>query len=432
MHSNLISFLSLSALCLLMASSGAYAQKVIPVDTSKTVTIRADPMNAMGGNASEIFESVDYIPLETTQESTFGKIEQLEVTDDRFVILDENTNSILLFKKDGKFVGKIKGGDKKHPSGYFFDYSVHIDGFELNRLTKEIIFSSFDMKTRVGTYHFYDLDGKKIKDVVRGSKDPEFNYAMFIGKNLLVAATNYNDSKEEGMDTRYLIEYVTDLKEVRHQSFPYQVKGLEVEGDILGVASGPLFYFGVDTAVFFVKNYDYNIFKVTPTTVERSYHFIFPLINAIPPDFIYNNAYKGKRMQYLKDHPDAIYGLSNCFLLGDNLTFKATNRTMDFKKQSSMIYNLKSGTLIALGQITTDALSYFLPVADDQMLNYSGFVASDGKYVYSSFPSVVMFQAHETNQDKNIKYNQVLNEYFSKGKKENNPVLVQIKLKDQL
>ncbi|RYE37745.1 MAG: hypothetical protein EOP48_28225 [Sphingobacteriales bacterium] len=213
---------------------------------------------------------------------------------------------------------------------------------------------------------------------------------------------------------------------------PYQVKGLEVYGDLYSVASGPLFHFGVDTALFFIKSNDYSIFKVTPNKVEHSFHFVFPLINALPADFVSNAAYKGKRFQYLKDHKDAIYGIGNCFLVGDNLTFKVTNSNLVTEKQSSMIYNLKSGTIIGLGHITTDELSYFLPVADHKMLNYTGFVASDGEYVYSSFPSMTMFNAHEENKGKNISYNKVLADYFSNGKNVDNPVIVQIKLKNQL
>ncbi|RYE36341.1 MAG: 6-bladed beta-propeller, partial [Sphingobacteriales bacterium] len=161
MRSHLIFRFSLPIFVISLMSTASYAQKIIPIDTSKKVTIRVDPANTMGGNVSEIFASVDYIPLETTSESTFGRIEQLEVTDDRFIILDENTNCILIFKKDGKFVAKIKGGDKKYPGGHSFHYSVKISDFKLNRFTREIMFSSFNMDTRITTWHFYDIDGKK-------------------------------------------------------------------------------------------------------------------------------------------------------------------------------------------------------------------------------------------------------------------------------
>ncbi|WP_285055066.1 6-bladed beta-propeller [Pedobacter ginsengisoli] len=431
MRSHFIPKLFLATLFLSIFAIEANAQKVIPTDTSKTIELRVDPANAMGGNASEIFESVSYIPLETTKESTFGRIEQLEVTEDRFIILDENTNCILLFKKDGKFVAKIKGGDKKFPGSPMFDFSVRIYDFKVNRWTKEIMFTSVDTKTHIWTYHFYDFDGKKVRDIVRGSKDPQFDDGMFIGKDLLVTASNLNDNKEDGVGTRHQVEYIRDLKEIRYRGFPYQVKGLEVDGDIMGVASGPLFYYGNDTAVFYTKHHDYNIFRLTPHTIQRAYKLILPMINVLPSDIITNSNYKDKRMKYLQEHPDAIYGLGNCFLTGNNLTFKATS-SMGQSKLSTIIYNLKSGSAIGLGHITTDELSYFLPVADDRMYSYTGFVASDGKNLYSSFSSITMFQEHEANQNKGIKYNQVLNDYFNKGKKEDNPVLVQIKVKDDL
>lgn len=66
MRAQLISLVCLLVLFPVLLSSAGYAQKLIPVDTSKTVILRVDPANAMGGNASEIFEGVDYIPLETT------------------------------------------------------------------------------------------------------------------------------------------------------------------------------------------------------------------------------------------------------------------------------------------------------------------------------------------------------------------------------
>lgn len=89
-------------------SSQVKGQKVIPIDTSNVQILRIDPSNATGGNASEIFESIKYIPLQTTKESLFGKIGQLEITDQYFIILDQSTNSILFFNKDGTYHHKIK------------------------------------------------------------------------------------------------------------------------------------------------------------------------------------------------------------------------------------------------------------------------------------------------------------------------------------
>lgn len=69
--------------------------------------IMIDPENAMGGTAAKYFESVHYIPLETTKESLFGKIFKLQVTDQYYIILDQTTDAILFFNKDGSYHHKI-------------------------------------------------------------------------------------------------------------------------------------------------------------------------------------------------------------------------------------------------------------------------------------------------------------------------------------
>lgn len=64
----------------------------------KTPKIRINPGQAYGGTMQEYFDSIEYIPLETTQESLFGDISQLLVTDTGFVINDSDTKTILFFR----------------------------------------------------------------------------------------------------------------------------------------------------------------------------------------------------------------------------------------------------------------------------------------------------------------------------------------------
>src|SRR5690606_28131365 len=51
---------------------------------------------------------VNYIPLETTKKSVFGRIRQLLVSADYFIIWDADTNFIYFFDKKGKFVKKYR------------------------------------------------------------------------------------------------------------------------------------------------------------------------------------------------------------------------------------------------------------------------------------------------------------------------------------
>src|ERR1700678_2149632 len=86
-----------------------------------TITLRLDPDNSRGGPASQIFDSIEFIPLQTTSESLFGSIDQLEVADSLFIILDVRSHSILLFHRNGKFYTKITtGGTNK----YFYHFTL--------------------------------------------------------------------------------------------------------------------------------------------------------------------------------------------------------------------------------------------------------------------------------------------------------------------
>ena len=55
---------------------------LISIGRSQNVSkIRIDPTRAYGGNISDYFDSIEYIPLETRKESLFGEITKLIITD---------------------------------------------------------------------------------------------------------------------------------------------------------------------------------------------------------------------------------------------------------------------------------------------------------------------------------------------------------------
>ncbi|RZK46795.1 MAG: hypothetical protein EOO94_02015 [Pedobacter sp.] len=96
------------------------------------------------------------------------------------------------------------------------------------------------------------------------------------------------------------------------------------------------------------------------------------------------------------------------------------------------MYNLNSGTVIDFDKILTDQTTYFLPVNKGKYYHTFPLAACDGESIYTSFPSVNMFDAHNENSDKAVKYTTALQTYFTKGSKTDNPVILQIKLKDNL
>jgi len=76
--------------------------------------------------ASKVIGSIRHVPLETTGESIITGIERSIVYRDKIYILDIFGESILLFKKDGKFIRRI-GRKGKGPREYISPTSIDID-----------------------------------------------------------------------------------------------------------------------------------------------------------------------------------------------------------------------------------------------------------------------------------------------------------------
>ncbi|MFT3902994.1 MAG: 6-bladed beta-propeller [Niabella sp.] len=57
--------------------------------------IRIDPAAASEGPVSNYFDSVEYIPLETSPKSLFGDVDKLIVTDSSVVVFNFDTYSVL-------------------------------------------------------------------------------------------------------------------------------------------------------------------------------------------------------------------------------------------------------------------------------------------------------------------------------------------------
>lgn len=397
------------------------AQRVIPIDTSMVVELRVDPANSYGGSASEVFESADYIPLETTRESTFGRIDQMEVTDQYFIILDKNTNSILLFTKEGKYHAKIAGGSVNANR----DNAIY--SFNVNKWKKEIVYYK---GSRTGSkYIIYDFNGKKLKEEPFDyKKDPYLSDYEFIGPDEVVSSLGYNIDTPR-VKTRYLVEYVKGFRKKYATSFSYDVEEYKYAED--NFPSYPTFTIaGNDTSFLYTKPGEYDIYKITPNTVCQQFKVLLPMFSSLPAGYGKDSVFHVNRRKFIENNKNIIYMLNHCYLLGDNLALKAHSWNGN-NKQSNLIYNLKSGMLISYDDILTDEKSFFLPI-HEIVRTVRGFLASDGQQVYCQFSSVEMFRARHQNTDKKPAYSEVLKQYFSKGSDRDNPVLLKIKFKDQL
>lgn len=392
------------------------------IDSSEMVTLRIDPETARGVAVSQVFDEVKFIPLETTKESLFGSISGLKVVDEHFVIYDYDTKSVLIFTSEGKYVAKVNSSKIEKDENEKGDQNFY--GFTIkNDAGKNYIVVS----SRKNTFYF-DLDGKlKTKKPISKTDDDSENRFQFANKETTIKES-YEVKKDK--DSIYYNLAILNNKKPTALYFPFKADRFK---DDQFISSGNLITDSeIPNELFYINYYDYNIYKIKPTALFLTYHFIFPANNTLPKDFMDNPIYKNKRIAFFEKNPSIFFGIGNPYKIGDNLYFMTNNWGWSQDKKSALIYNLKSGSLTSIKHIEPDSLSYFLPVTDAGSFNdfnNTGFHLYKNNYFYTSYSSLAMFSFKEQSKEKNAKYSDALNNYFKTSDKKSNPVLIQLKPK---
>ena len=389
------------------------------IDSSKMVTLRIDPSSARGSTVSQFFDEVNFIPLETTKESLFGSISQLKMTNDNYFVFDWETKAVLIFTKSGKYVAKVsaskieKDPDVKDPQAFY--------GFDLKTEDGKTLIQIESGKK----LHYFDLTGKLVKKVVVDKDDKYAGYKKF--SDGTVIDQNYLDKKDKD-STYYHLSLVKDNKKVEAY-FPYRSGDYKNDD---GWHGGSIYDYGNPDEFLYIKNYQYNIYKLSSKGLSLAYQIFFPAANSLPMDYGTNPIYKGKRYEYFERNRDLFYEMANSYLHGDNLYFQVRNWNWSRDEKKAFIYNLKSTELTSLADIEPDSSSQFLPITDltsQYDFTNRGFHVVTPDYFYTSYSSLTMFTFKEQNDEKNRKYNAALTEYFKTQNRKSNPVIIQLKPK---
>lgn len=407
----------------LLSISSLYAQKNIITDSTGVSYLRVDPSNSMGGNVSDFFSEAEYIPLETNKESLFGSIMHLEIAENRYFILDDSNHYLLIFNGSGKFLAKI---------GNATNYLIL---FALNKFTKQIEFSNDNGKTLT----YCDFDGKVLKkaglDMLESKDKTTSSSLIFLGPEESVGNHYYNDvdtnSKDYRTFSKSLIHYANSDRKVYAQGLPFT--RAQANLDVIQTGLGPLSPGDVDTLCFYSKPFDYSIYELSPKNIKLKYKLIFPSYSAVRDGFTTDTTLDGKRHEWFEKHPDEIYCISNFFRTGDNLLFKTS--AWSSSEEDNLIYNVKSGSLIAFKHIQQDQLSSFLPIYDDtggRNGGFNGILACKKEDIYVALSSLSMFKFYEANSAHKNNYIPSIASYFKNGSRKENPVILRLKLKKEL
>lgn len=396
---------------LIMISLFSNAQEV---ETAQT--LRIDIPNARGATVSEVFEEVNYIPLESNEVSLFNKIDQLLVTDQYYIILDGIGNAIFIFEKDGTFHAKIdRIPNRKKPSfpGVLFR-TVSVD-----QARKEIItYSSFNEYR--GFFYVFDMDGNFLREQKLEASLSEF---ISIGSGTLIAYASPPDEEIDG-DTTYALTYIGPDGTLGKKYFPHD---FYLPPDDRWSDDNSLYAFGDGTKVLFKEFYQYGVTELDSAGIVAKYNFVLPMSYSLPKDFLTNTEYDNRREEFIKSNPSVVYSLSGLYKIDDYFLFRTASFDHDDKKHD-LIYHLKSGTLLSYRHIQPDSSNSYLPVYNI----VAKVQAADKKHFYTSISSSEMFMEYRENKGRNPVYNDVLTQYFTAGSRNDNPVIVQMKFKDGL
>ncbi|MEC3878157.1 6-bladed beta-propeller [Parapedobacter sp. 10938] len=387
-----------------------------PVDTSTIRTLRIDPTTASGGNMSQVFDEINFIPLETTKESVFGDIGQLEVTESLFIVFDHDTKCILLFDRKGKYKTKIDVG--KVIGGRLSPEDIDVYGFELYKKSSDYM---IEIRTASNVYVF-DTNAKQIDHYNRNS-NAHISTQEYIFKDSVKLVSYYQNKKSED---KALYGYAL-LKntQVLGKYFEIDTGKYSKTGDF--AVGGPSFIETDNPEVLHaVRYYDYNIYQITSKGISIAYTLVFPSTNTIPYDFNRNKKYLGKKLDYFFKNPENIFGIGYTYQIGKYLYVKCGSLSANIRRNGSFVYDLENDYLISLNRLDPDSLSHHLPVIgrwDNDFKKY------DGQYLYASLSSLELFSYHEQVRMKGYNYPAAMQNYFKNGDKKDNPVIIQLKPK---
>ncbi|WP_316788930.1 6-bladed beta-propeller [Pedobacter frigoris] len=402
--------------CLLASVFFTTTAQDIKVDSSSAKTLRIDPQYARGATVSQLYDEVEFIPLETNKECLFGNISSLKLVKDNYVFYDYDTKGVYIFTNQGKFKAKINASkfqqdptDKDKEKSEFWGFTVVKDG------EQDLI------KLQTSKYSFYfDLDGKQVKRVLKNDEKYTSSFRFSDGKTSI----DRYFQKITGKDTiRYQMVFVRNNKDSVGY-FPYKPNEVYPAGQRIHNSNSPDEYM--------YHNYNsYDLFKVTPDKISLAYRVVLPAAITFSKDIVSNPLFKKSSFEFLLNNK-VVFDIDKIQFIGNQLYLKLDSHNWTQSTKKMFAYNLKTSEVTSLQDIEPDSLSHFLPVNDGgsfyDFINY-GFQLYENGYLYTSYSSLAMFTFKEQSEGKKAKFPPVLDNYFKSSNKKSNPVIIKLKPK---
>lgn len=379
------------------------------VEAEEFEKIDLNPVKATVLKASDFVDSIEFISLETTAESEFAEIAQLESVNDKYVILDKNTSQIFFFTKDGKFINKISPNDTRLP--FSFKKVIH---FNIDRSADRLYFDDIQSQN----IFEFNLEGKFLKVYKKDHEDYKIRELHHF-KNYLIRYFAYKSlSNNVGLSYNIMVRKHNGIE---NTYLPFDASIIDRQ-DVYGVNR---YFFESEQQLFFAMPYDQNVYCFDNLgEMHRIFEFEFPNDFSLPKSFVTNSKYTNIRKQFLKESEKKIYSITDFSKIGEKLVF----RLVGVKYSEKFLYDLTTRKLVSLDKYISDSISYYLPILGNNILG------TDKQKIISTLTSKKVVSLVNF-RNKQVGYQKFLPEsvraLYSRGN-DQNPVLMLTTLKNEI
>ena len=345
--------------------------------------------------ATDYFELIEPIILETRPECQIGRIDKLVVKNELIFIEDYHQKILFIFGLDGKYKSKInavgKGpGEYRNLNDFYIDYNNKIIEILENRKIVKYSFSGRfieEISLKRSAFNFH--------------KTKNGNYYFWIGSQYLE-----NDA--------YTLIYTDNKGKIINKHFPWDKKGHLLSNSVMFSEYG-------DNILFRPFAQDYNIrYLGNKGEINTAYVINFGKF-AIPSAFKQDDKCLAGRLS-AKEVLDQNYShhLYNIFETEDYLIF---NLLIGNNKVNNFIYSKK------LSKSVNSELSSKDDVLPHALLQIN---AVDGKYLYSNLDPLLWLEFVQPRIEKSFIRNDRLLSVSKSIKYNDNPIIFRLKINNSI
>jgi len=246
-------------------------------------------------SADSVFSDVEYVVLETTDESIFYDINKIELYNDRFYLLDGKQDAILVFDRNGKFEKKLlrKG---QGPGEY-----VSLDDFFIK---DGFLYGLASANRKI---FVYDDNFNNIMSLPMGIFSTNIEY---LHDNIFI----YSNFASSECKNIYVLDVNTGAEKNKFADF--LKKQLGVRYSTSGFAK-------MQDSLFMAFPYDYSIYHISPNSYAKYLDLDFGKKNMFPTKWIkYSDDERTDKIKSMySDFWDLPIGRINNLYLSENVLF---------------------------------------------------------------------------------------------------------------